>query len=167
MNVKAYYQTRLYAFRLAQQQKKTNWKWKVTLEESLEGGDTDISINYSIRKERVFLPSIKIASFGTRWQFEIAPPTVCLVPPHIVKSVACLDRSKDSTRTKLACFASQLHFCYWRQNGWRAQYSAATFLLCTLYSAQERPLAYKNSKKYFVYTYVRDFNISVSVQVMP
>ena len=123
MNVKAYYQegSKLSVWHSNRKNKQRN----VTHEESLEGGDTDVSINHWIRRERVFLPSIQIASFGTWWQSEIPPPTVCLVPPQIVKSVTCLDRSMDPTRTKMRalhlkftfvleaeCLESAIFCCY-------------------------------------------------------
>ena len=56
MNVKAYYQegSKLSVWDSNRKNKQRN----VTLEESLEGGDTDVSINHWIRRERVFLPSI-------------------------------------------------------------------------------------------------------------
>ena len=56
MNVKAYYQegSKLSVWHSNRKNKQRN----VTLEESLEGGDTDVSINHWIRRERVFLPSI-------------------------------------------------------------------------------------------------------------
>ena len=56
MNVRAYYQegSKLSVWH----SNRKNKQWNVTLEESLEGGDTDVSINHWIRKERVFLPSI-------------------------------------------------------------------------------------------------------------
>ena len=56
MNVKAYYQegSKLSVWHSNRKNKQRN----VTHEESLEGGDTDVSINHWIRRERVFLPSI-------------------------------------------------------------------------------------------------------------
>ena len=51
MNVKAFYQQGSKLSVWHTNRKKKNKQWNVTLEESLEGGDADVSINHWIRKE--------------------------------------------------------------------------------------------------------------------